>query len=201
MGFNIISTLYLKVYSTINFYFFYIYISPDDIISFQNGVDIIYNGCITYGSTPSSKTPNDIVTSIGEIYNNGFADGTAASGQKYYLEVTCSISLASKTSNTKNSQSVTLYINDVEINKSSTTSTWGTTSRITMDLGPGSDYPLIIGDTYTIRAYGRSSGHDSNVTASNTTKIYINGREVGKATGSGGWGNSSATATYDLIPE
>ena len=67
----------------------------DDIISFQNGVDIIYNGCVTYGSTPTSKTPNAIVTAISNIYtnryNNGVTDGTPSNTSK----VTISLSLAS----------------------------------------------------------------------------------------------------------
>ena len=54
-------------------------------------VDTIYNGCTTYGSTPSSKTPSAIVNSIKTIYTDrynagyqvGVSDGSA-SGMKHY---------------------------------------------------------------------------------------------------------------------
>ena len=44
----------------------------DDITSFQAGVDTIYNGCKTYGSTPAAKTPTAIVNSIKAIYTNRY---------------------------------------------------------------------------------------------------------------------------------
>lgn len=36
-------------------------------MSFQNGVDTIYEACKTYGSTPSTKTPSAIVEAIKTI--------------------------------------------------------------------------------------------------------------------------------------
>lgn len=58
--------------------------------AFQDGCDVIVAGCTTYGSTPDSNSPNDIVDSIRDIYENrydaghdagydeGFNDGGAA---------------------------------------------------------------------------------------------------------------------------
>ena len=50
----------------------------DDIMSFQTGVDTIYNGCKTYGSTPTAKTPSAIVNSIKAIYTNRYNAGVTA---------------------------------------------------------------------------------------------------------------------------
>ena len=47
----------------------------NDLGNFQNGVDVICNGCTTYGSTPSTNTPNDIVTAISNIYTNRYNSG------------------------------------------------------------------------------------------------------------------------------
>ena len=60
----------------------------NDLDSFQNGVDTIYNSCTTYGSTPTSSTPNAIVTAISNIYtnrynsgyNDGYSTGKSTSG-------------------------------------------------------------------------------------------------------------------------
>ena len=60
-------------------------ISPDDIDSFQNGVDTIYNGCVTYGSTPTASTPSAIVTAISNIYTNRYNVGAAAGTKNGYL--------------------------------------------------------------------------------------------------------------------
>lgn len=43
--------------------------------SFQDGCNTIVAGCTSYGSTPTSNSPNDIVTSIGEIYENAYKEG------------------------------------------------------------------------------------------------------------------------------
>ena len=52
--------------------------------SFQDGVDTLYNKCVSCGSTPSSKTPTAISNSIQSIYTNrynqGYNAGQAASG-------------------------------------------------------------------------------------------------------------------------
>lgn len=50
----------------------------DELESFQNGVDTIYNGCTTYGSTPTAKTPDAIVNSIKTIYTNRYNAGVSA---------------------------------------------------------------------------------------------------------------------------
>ena len=55
-----------------------LYNSLDDISSFQSGVDTIYNGCKTYGSTTTAKTPAAIVNSIKTIYNNRYNAGVTA---------------------------------------------------------------------------------------------------------------------------
>ena len=47
----------------------------DDLSSFQNGVDTIYNKCKSLGSTPNTKTPNDIINSIQSIYDNAKSSG------------------------------------------------------------------------------------------------------------------------------
>lgn len=52
-----------------------------DLASFQNGVDSIYSGCKTYGSTPTAKTPAAIVNAIKAIYDNRYQTGYS-SGQK-----------------------------------------------------------------------------------------------------------------------
>ena len=43
--------------------------------SFQNGVDTLYNKCVSCGSTPSNKTPTAISNSIQSIYNNRYNEG------------------------------------------------------------------------------------------------------------------------------
>ena len=43
--------------------------------SFQAGVDTLYNRCSSLGSTPTSKTPDAISTSIGNIYTNRYNEG------------------------------------------------------------------------------------------------------------------------------
>ena len=50
-------------------------VSNDDINSFQNGVDKIYNKCKSLGSTPSTKTPDSIIKSIQSIYNTAKTSG------------------------------------------------------------------------------------------------------------------------------
>ena len=50
----------------------------DDITSFQTGVDTIYNGCKTYGSTPTASTPTAIVNAIKAIYTNRYNAGVTA---------------------------------------------------------------------------------------------------------------------------
>lgn len=46
--------------------------------SFQDGCDTIVAGCTTYGDTPASNSPSDIVTSIKNIYNNRYNSGVTA---------------------------------------------------------------------------------------------------------------------------
>lgn len=56
--------------------------------AFQDGCDVIVAGCTTYGSTPDSNSPDDIVDSIREIYDNrynaghdaGYDEGFSAGG-------------------------------------------------------------------------------------------------------------------------
>lgn len=43
--------------------------------SFQAGCDTIVAGCTTYGCTPTSNSPDDIVTAISEIYENRYDEG------------------------------------------------------------------------------------------------------------------------------
>ena len=43
--------------------------------SFQDGCDTIVGGCTTYGSTPSSNSPTDIVNAIKNIYDNRYNSG------------------------------------------------------------------------------------------------------------------------------
>ena len=50
----------------------------NDLVSFQNGVDTIVDGCTTYGSTPTASTPSSIVNSIKAIYNNRYNAGVSA---------------------------------------------------------------------------------------------------------------------------
>ena len=52
----------------------------DDINSFQNGVDKIYNKCKSLGSTPTNNTPDSIIKSIQSIY-----DKAKSSGGVYYI--------------------------------------------------------------------------------------------------------------------
>ena len=46
--------------------------------SFQDGCDTIVDGCTTYGSTPSTNSPADIVTAIGNISTNRYNAGVSA---------------------------------------------------------------------------------------------------------------------------
>ena len=46
--------------------------------AFQDGCDTIVAGCTTYGSTPASNSPKDIVTSIKDIYTNRYNAGVNA---------------------------------------------------------------------------------------------------------------------------
>ena len=43
--------------------------------SFQNGVDTLYNKCVSCGSTPSNKTPTAISNAIQSIYTNRYNEG------------------------------------------------------------------------------------------------------------------------------
>ena len=43
--------------------------------SFQDGVDTLYNKCISCGQTPSSKSPTSISNAIQDIYNNRYNEG------------------------------------------------------------------------------------------------------------------------------
>ena len=47
----------------------------NDLDSFQNGVDSIVDKCTSCGSTPTSSTPNDIITAIQNIYTNRYNTG------------------------------------------------------------------------------------------------------------------------------
>ena len=50
-----------------------------NLTSFQTGVDSIYNKCVSCGSTPSTKTPAAIITSIQAIYTNRYNAGVSNS--------------------------------------------------------------------------------------------------------------------------
>lgn len=43
--------------------------------NFQNGCDTIVQGCTTYGSSPASNNPRDIVTAIKQIYSDRYNIG------------------------------------------------------------------------------------------------------------------------------
>ena len=51
----------------------------DDIdnmkISFQDGVDTLYDTCVSCGSTPTDKTPTAISEAIEDIYNTRYNEG------------------------------------------------------------------------------------------------------------------------------
>ena len=51
-----------------------------NVQSFQNGVDSIYNKCVSCGSTPSAKTPAAISSAIQNIYTNRYNAGYNAAG-------------------------------------------------------------------------------------------------------------------------
>lgn len=46
--------------------------------AFQDGCDTLVAGCTTYGSTPASNSPEDIVKAIGEISTNRYNEGVTA---------------------------------------------------------------------------------------------------------------------------
>ena len=46
--------------------------------TFQNGVDTLYNKCVSRGATPSGKTPTAIAGAIDTIYNNRYNEGYSA---------------------------------------------------------------------------------------------------------------------------
>lgn len=54
--------------------------------SFQDGCNTIVAGCTSYGSTPDSNSPEDIVEAIGEIYNNRYTQGYNAGHTAGYSE-------------------------------------------------------------------------------------------------------------------
>ena len=45
--------------------------------SFQDGVDTLYNKCVSCGQTPSDKSPTAIANAIQSIYNNRYNEGRA----------------------------------------------------------------------------------------------------------------------------
>lgn len=45
--------------------------------SFQDGVNTLYNKCVSCGVTPSAKTPAAISAAIANIYNNRYSAGAA----------------------------------------------------------------------------------------------------------------------------
>ena len=51
-----------------------------NVQSFQNGVDTLYNKCVSCGSTPTAKTPAAISTAIQSIYTNRYNAGYNAAG-------------------------------------------------------------------------------------------------------------------------
>ena len=62
-----------------------------NLTSFQTGVDTIYNKCVSYGVTPTAKTPDAIITAIENVYNAGITAGKSQSGSnsiKVYLMAT-----------------------------------------------------------------------------------------------------------------
>lgn len=54
--------------------------------SFLDGCETIMAGCTSYGSTPDSNSPEDIVEAIGEIYNNRYTQGYNAGHTAGYSE-------------------------------------------------------------------------------------------------------------------
>ena len=61
------------------FIFYILFFLNDDISniqqSFQDGVDTLYNKCVSCGWTPSNKTPTAIVEAIQGIYGNRYTEG------------------------------------------------------------------------------------------------------------------------------
>ena len=66
------------------FIFNHFYIFNDDIKSFQNGVDKIYNKCKASGSTPISKTPDAICTAIDNIKNSNTYIASSTNSYPFY---------------------------------------------------------------------------------------------------------------------
>ena len=55
--------------------------------SFQDGVDTLYNKCVSCGQTPTDKSPTSISNAIQDIYNNRYNEGYEegqSSGKNYY---------------------------------------------------------------------------------------------------------------------
>ena len=72
-------------------FLFYVPIGLDELTSFQTGVDTIFNGCKTYGSTPTASTPAAIVNSIKAIYTNRYNAGYNAGAQSGYKYKTIAV--------------------------------------------------------------------------------------------------------------
>ena len=45
--------------------------------SFQDGVDTLYNKCVSCGQTPTDKSPTSISNAIQDIYNNRYNEGVS----------------------------------------------------------------------------------------------------------------------------
>lgn len=53
---------------------------------FQDGVDTLYNACVSAGVTPASSTPTDIAQAISQIYSKGKTD---KANEQYTISFSC----------------------------------------------------------------------------------------------------------------
>ena len=106
-----------------------------NVQSFQNGVDTLYNKCVSCGSTPSDKTPTALSTSIQSIYTNRYNAGYNAAGGD--IKHTINISVSRTVNDPSNSiyQYVSVKLTDsngtVLYNKSLPNSWYQTASSMT----------------------------------------------------------------------
>ena len=102
--------------------------------NFQDGCDTIVAGCTTYGATPTSNSPTDIVNAIKKIYtdryntghsvgyNSGYSAGKSAGSLSgtFTIKHTAKIQRKSGSNSSSSSESVVTVSNGVVTNITNT---------------------------------------------------------------------------------
>lgn len=143
--------------------------------TFQNGVDTLYNKCVSRGATPSDKTPTAIAGAIDTIYSNRYSEGYTAGrsqGQQDVINNPAAYGIPLRSGYQKlvdftqwpnEGRTITTTITDYSRYREISQSNIVVGIRVTY--GHGSNGPEM-----TIQAY--CSGYDAN---SGTVSIFISG--------------------------